>query len=70
MLCEQCNERSATVHLTRYINGKKTEFHLCQECARQRGDMNIFSPFTINDLLSGLLDMAAPSAPIGRDGDI
>ena len=70
MSCDQCNERSATVHLTRYINGKKTEFHLCQECARQRGDMNIFSPFTINDLLSGLLDMAAPSAPIGRDGDI
>lgn len=70
MLCEQCNEKAATVHLTRYINGKKTELHLCQGCARQRGDISIFSPFTINDLLSGLLDMASPSTPIGRDENI
>lgn len=70
MLYEQCNERAATVHLTRYINGKKTELHLCQECARQRGEINIFSPFTINDLLSGLLDMATPSAAKGVEDDI
>lgn len=70
MLCEQCHEREAAVHMTRYINGEKTELHLCQECARQRGDMSIFSPFTINDLLTGLLDMAAPSTQIGRTEDI
>ena len=70
MLCQQCNKRSATVHLTKYINGQKTEVHLCQECARQRSDINIFAPFTINDLLSGILDMAAPSTVIGKGKDI
>ncbi len=70
MLCQQCKEKPATVHLTKYINGKKTEIHLCQECARQRSDISVFAPFTINDLLSGLLDMATPSTVMGGGEDI
>lgn len=64
MLCQQCKEKPATVHLTKFVNGKKTEIHLCQECARQRSDINVFAPFTINDLLSELLDMTAPSTVV------
>lgn len=70
MLCEQCNEQEATVHMTRYINGNKTEIHLCQECARNRGDINIFNPFTINDLLSEFLDMVSHPTDSGVSGDI
>lgn len=32
MLCENCNERQATIHITKIINGKKEEHHLCDQC--------------------------------------
>lgn len=37
MLCENCNERKATVHLTEIVNNTKKEIHLCEECAKQKG---------------------------------
>ena len=62
MLCQECNKRPATVHLTRFVNNQKTELHLCQECAQNRGDLNVFTPFTINDLLASFLDMGKSSS--------
>lgn len=32
MKCYRCS-KPATIHLTDIVNGKKTEIHLCQECA-------------------------------------
>lgn len=32
MLCEKCQEREATVHMTRIINGVMTNSNLCTEC--------------------------------------
>ena len=37
MLCESCNEREATVHLTQVVDGQTAKFHLCEECAAQKG---------------------------------
>lgn len=37
MLCTDCNERTATVHLTQIVNGEKVEMHLCFQCANRRG---------------------------------
>ena len=34
MFCEHCHGRAANVHLVRIINGKKSELHLCNECAK------------------------------------
>ena len=34
MFCEHCHGRVANVHLVRIINGKKSELHLCNECAQ------------------------------------
>ena len=34
MFCEHCHGRAANVHLVRIINGKKSELHLCNECAQ------------------------------------
>ena len=46
MLCQRCNQRQASIHLTTAINGQKREIDLCKECYReikeqeQRGRMN------------------------------
>ncbi|MCK6255159.1 UvrB/UvrC motif-containing protein [Fictibacillus sp. KIGAM418] len=56
MFCQECHERPATLHFTKIVNGKKTEFHICEHCAKEKGE---FLPgsntFSIHQLLSGLL---------------
>lgn len=66
MLCQKCNEKKASVHLTKIINGQKNEIHLCEECARKNEDFNWETPFTINNFLTGLLD-SIQSSPIKVD---
>lgn len=61
MICQECKQRPASVHLTKIINNHKTELHLCEECAAQREDfMNIMpiTPFSVNDLIAGFMDMS------------
>ncbi|MBE3575214.1 MAG: UvrB/UvrC motif-containing protein [Firmicutes bacterium] len=43
MLCERCQTRPATVHVVKVVNGEKTEQHLCQECARETGALEMMS---------------------------
>lgn len=60
MICEECNQRPATLHFTKVINGEKAEFHLCEKCAQEKGEMFLIggaSGFSINNLLAGLLNM-------------
>jgi hypothetical protein len=33
MLCDECNERPATVHLTQIVNQVMTKVNLCKSCA-------------------------------------
>lgn len=57
MLCDECRQREATVHLTKIVNNEKTEAHLCDECARQRSDQFLIEPsFTFHNILSGLFE--------------
>ncbi|PAB57537.1 UvrB/UvrC motif-containing protein [Anaeromicrobium sediminis] len=56
MLCENCNERTATVHLTKIMNNKKTEIHLCELCAKESQKMTMDTPFSINSFLTSILD--------------
>lgn len=60
MICQECNQRPATLHFTKIVNGEKTEVHLCEKCAQEKGEMfmiNGSSGFTFNNLLAGLLNM-------------
>lgn len=60
MNCQECNQRPATLHFTKIINGEKTEIHLCEKCAQEKGEMfmlNGGSGFTFNNLLAGLLNI-------------
>ena len=56
MNCEECGKRPATLHLTKIVNGEKTVYHICEQCASEKGDVFTgFHNFSINNLLSGLL---------------
>lgn len=57
MKCSHCNQREATTHIRKIINGKKEEMHLCQECAEELGVMDEFEfePFTTDSFFGNLL---------------
>lgn len=72
MMCQQCGQKSATLHLTKIINGQKTEFHICESCAREKGEWipGAVDGFSIHNLLSGLLDFDLMGHKQGGEGDI
>ena len=60
MLCQRCQERPATVHVTKIVGGEKSGFHLCEQCAKENGEIMpqfTANAFDFNHLLSGLLNM-------------
>ncbi|MCL6454733.1 MAG: UvrB/UvrC motif-containing protein [Alicyclobacillus sp.] len=67
MLCQQCKQRPATVHFTKIVSGEKSEYHLCEQCAQEKGDFfaKAAQAFNFNHLLSGLLNMeSSPGVPV------
>lgn len=58
MLCQICKSREAELILNSTINGIKSEFHICKECAvlfeHQLSSLAL-PQFNLNDLLIGLL---------------
>lgn len=68
MLCQECNKKPATLHFTKIVNGEKTEFHICESCAREKGELIPGSPtgFSIHNLLSGLLDFEPTSGSAAK----
>jgi protein arginine kinase activator len=58
MICDECHERQATVMVTQIINGKKSEAHLCQECAKKHSGLGFMAEpsFTFNNILAGLFE--------------
>ncbi len=53
MLCESCNEKEATVHLTQVLDGSVKKVHLCEDCAAKSG-FDVHGPVSITDILMGL----------------
>ena len=37
MICSQCQERDAVVHLTQIVDNAVAQVHLCEKCAAERG---------------------------------
>ncbi|GIO45163.1 UvrB/UvrC motif-containing protein [Paenibacillus apis] len=58
MQCQECGKRPATLHFTKIVNGEKTEFHICEACAREKGELipGTSGGFSIHNLLSGLME--------------
>ncbi len=52
MLCEKCGKNEATVKFVQIENNKRTELHLCQECAM--GYTNVAIGLDLPDFLSSM----------------
>ena len=61
MLCQECGQEEANVYITRIVNGKKNELHLCEHCAREKDELDFsFEPkFTLHNLFGSLLNETA-----------
>lgn len=58
MMCDDCGKRPAAVHISKVVNGAKSEAHLCQECAQSQGQFSFMTEptFTFHNILAGLFD--------------
>ncbi|MBI1882733.1 MAG: UvrB/UvrC motif-containing protein [Chlamydiae bacterium] len=66
MLCEVCHKKQATVHYTEIIQNKMMKINLCEPCAKEKG-IDVYSKFSVADLLSGLADLEAVGASIENE---
>ena len=58
MLCSNCGKNEANVHYTHVINGEKTEYNLCDECAKKLGidEMDFSMPISFSNFISDFFD--------------
>jgi protein arginine kinase activator len=72
MLCPECGKRPATLHYTKIVNGNKTEFHLCEVCAQEKGEYmpNFEDGFSFHQLLSGLLNFESSATELEGNGHV
>jgi len=54
--------KPATVHITQIHDGQKTEMHLCEECAAQKGThvLKFDSYFSLPKLLGSIFGQEVP----------
>ncbi len=57
MICQNCKQRTAKIHLTKVVNDKRIDLHLCEICAKDNSQIGYEYPFNINSFLSGLFDI-------------
>src|SRR3989338_6122569 len=55
MLCDICQKKQATVHLTEIVDEVMAELNLCEECAREKS-IKMEQQFSLADLIGGLSD--------------
>ena len=61
MVCDQCRERDAVVHLTQIVENAVSQVHLCERCAAERGiETTISVPqHPLGDFLQAVQQQAA-----------
>ena len=65
MLCDNCREHDAVVHLTQIVESAVTQLHLCEQCAAAKGvETTIATPkHPLGDFLQAVqLQAAIPSS--------
>ncbi len=70
MLCDQCGERPAAIHLTQIVDNSVTQQHLCEVCAAEKGVQTEASvaKFPLSDFLASMGKTAGPAAPAAKEG--
>ncbi len=59
MLCENCHQNEASVHLTQVVDGKVEKFHLCEDCAAQKGIDVHAQPMDLSGMMENIQDELA-----------
>ena len=76
MLCDNCHERPASIHLYTNVNGQDREISLCQQCYQelknqqgQNNNMNNNNAFfgDFDDLFNALSNNNEQNNPQGKD---
>lgn len=64
MLCDNCKERDAVVHLTRIVENAVTQLHLCEKCAAAKGvETTLAMPqHPLGDILQAVQQQASSHA--------
>lgn len=64
MLCDNCKERDAVVHLTRIVDNAVSQLHLCEKCAAAKGvETTLAMPqHPLGDILQAVQQQAASTA--------
>ena len=64
MLCDNCKERDAVVHLTRIVENAVTQLHLCEKCAAAKGvETTLAMPqHPLGDILQAVQQQASATA--------
>ncbi|MDR7867624.1 MAG: UvrB/UvrC motif-containing protein [Sporomusaceae bacterium] len=68
MLCDDCKEKQASVHITKINNNQKTEKHLCDTCAEKAGELSFSTDanFAFQDFLKGMMGASLAGPPQHR----
>ena len=70
MQCQICGKRPAVVHFTEIVNNKKSEYHVCEKCAEEKGYHVplVKTKFSVGDLLAGMVEQPgdATESRVGR----
>jgi len=63
MLCDQCKERDAMVHLTQIKDAEVLQLHLCEKCAAAKGiETTVAMPkHPLGDFLHAVQEQAPPA---------
>ncbi len=58
MLCHGCRTNEANIHIIKSVDGKQTEEFLCEQCARQKEELDFsFEPqFSLHKLFASMLN--------------
>lgn len=60
MLCEECRQKEATIHIVKQMDGKQAEMNLCEHCARKKDELEVkFEPqFSLHKLFASMLNQS------------
>lgn len=67
MMCDNCKEREAVIHLTQIVDNSVTTLHLCPQCAAEKGvqtGANV-AKFPLSDFLASMGKGVAAHLPPG-----
>jgi protein arginine kinase activator len=68
MMCQACGKKTATTHIKTIVNGKLTEYHLCSDCAKEKGYSHFMNDWNWNfgNMLGGFMSNVFDTEPVTR----